>query len=85
MRLGKLLLEQNETSLAVAEYLAAADIYTKEGWAFPDDLDGALQAAWFDPSIASSDRMAFYQSHAEPALSLLYEKVQETRATFWLN
>lgn len=82
MRLGKLLLEQNETSLAVAEYLAAADIYTKEGWAFPDDLDGALQAAWFDPSIASSDRMAFYQSHAESALRLLYDKVKETRATF---
>ncbi len=82
MRLGKLLLAQNETSLAVAEYLAAADIYGKEGWAFPDDLDGALQAPWFDPSTVNPDRITFYQSHAEPALSLLYEKVHETRATF---
>lgn len=81
-RLGKLLVAQNETSFAVAEYLAAADIYGKAGWAFPDDLDGALQASWFDPSIASQDGMTFYQSHAEPALRLLFDQVHEVRATF---
>lgn len=82
LNLAELLLEKGDTSSAIREYLIVAEIYEREGWKFPEDLELALQAPWFDSSIANTNQQALYQEHAHKAQRLSYENLREEEATF---
>lgn len=82
LHFGDLLHQQGELAAAITEYLAAADVYKDEGWPFPEELEAALQASWFDPSHANSDQDRFYRSYADAALRLTYSRIQQLDATF---
>lgn len=82
LNLARLLQQQGEQEAAIAEYLAVAEVYQREGWSFPEKLDAALQADWFDPSRALQDSLAFYKQRAPQAQGLLYEEVRNSPATY---
>lgn len=79
---AKLLYSQGEQAAAITEYLTVANIYQREEWAFPADLEAALQADWFDSSLALDNPDAFYRERSSAAQALLYEDVAQVDATF---
>lgn len=80
--LALLLARQGETGWASKEIATAAKIYDQEGWGHSRDLQDCLSESWFDPSTPGIDAPSLRREHAEEALSLCFDRVVLTDATF---
>jgi tetratricopeptide (TPR) repeat protein len=87
--LGKVHRELAEVLAALEDYGQAsreaqicAEIYEKEGWRQPQELQELLKSEWYDPSKATMNPAKFYREHADEALQLCYDELQHLPATY---
>jgi tetratricopeptide (TPR) repeat protein len=80
--LAELLAGAGEYSQATAEALIAAQIYDREGWRHPRELEELFQSDWYDPALPARPAEEFYAEHADEALTLCFDHVVESDATF---
>ena len=82
IELAELLAESGEQGQASKEIVVAAEIYDQQGWAHPKELEGALAADWYDPSLPHESSETYYSQRAERALELCYDSTETMPANF---
>ena len=82
IEMAELLAESGEPGQASKEVVVAAEIYDQQGWAHPKELEAALAADWYDPSLAHDVSETFYAEHAKQALTLCYDSSETVPANF---
>lgn len=80
--LAELLASNREFAQATRETMIAVEIYDKEGWRHPQELEALLRSEWYDPALPSAEPKEFYARHAEEALKLCFDEVREHQATY---
>jgi hypothetical protein len=82
VELAELLAESGEQGQASKEIVVAAEIYDQQGWAHPKELEAALAADWYDPSLPHELPETYYSLLAERALELCYDSTETVPANF---
>ncbi|MEQ8694170.1 MAG: hypothetical protein RIC85_02450 [Gammaproteobacteria bacterium] len=80
--LAELFVQDEDYAQASQEVLQAISIYDREGWKYPRELEDILTAEWYDPSSSAKKPAEYYTEHAEDALLLCFDSVDESAANF---
>lgn len=72
--LAELLADRGNPGQASQEAVVAAEIYDREGWNPPKELETLFASDWYDPSLPYEPPEPFYANHAEQSLSLCYDR-----------
>ena len=73
IEMAELLVDQGNLGQASQEAVVAAEIYDREGWSPPKELEALFGSDWYDPALSHEPRESFYAEHAEQSLALCYD------------
>jgi tetratricopeptide (TPR) repeat protein len=80
--LAALLKHSGDIAGAVTECLIVAETYEQRGWKFPDRLNQAMGADWFDSSLARDSNQEVYERFTDDAVEITFSRIEEYPASF---
>lgn len=82
VELAELLAEGGNPAQASQEAVVAAEIYDRESWSPPKELEALFSTDWYDPSLSHEPPESFYAGHAEQSLALCYDHSDTVSGNF---
>lgn len=81
--LAQMLAARGDYSQASSELVTAINIRHEQGWGDDKDLEKLISSSWYDPSPSGAESPKdFYSRHAQEALVLCFDSVEERQATY---